>query len=72
MPQGMSLERHRFLECTLSAQLTPEDHEAAAGFLHFCDDWDFMLIDKNDKEFECCSCIFGPDYDPETGKLVKR
>ena len=25
--------------------------------LHFCSDWDFMLIDKRDDEFECCHCF---------------
>jgi hypothetical protein len=72
MPRGIPIERIAFLEAKLSAQLTADDHAAAAGFLHFCDDWDFMLIDKNDPEFECCSCIFGPEYDSETGKLTNE
>lgn len=25
-------------------------------FLHFCQDWDFLLIDKTDEEFEHCHC----------------
>lgn len=24
--------------------------------LHFCKEWDFMLIDKTDPEFEACLC----------------
>lgn len=23
---------------------------------HYCPDWDYLLIDKNDGEFECCLC----------------
>ena len=26
-------------------------------FLHWCPDWDFLLIDKGDSEFECCTCF---------------
>lgn len=25
--------------------------------LHFCPDWDDLVIDKNDPEFECCLCF---------------
>ena len=27
-------------------------------FKHYCPDWDFMLIDRNDVEFTSCSCNF--------------
>ena len=27
-------------------------------FKHYCPDWDFMLIDRHDSEFECCTCDF--------------
>ena len=27
-------------------------------FKHHCPDWDFMLIDRHDSEFECCTCDF--------------
>ena len=27
-------------------------------FKHYCPDWDFMLIDRHDSEFECCTCAF--------------
>jgi hypothetical protein len=57
------------LERDPTLALTPADHEAAHGFLHFCDEWDGLLIDQADPEFECCSCTFSAEYDPETGKL---
>lgn len=53
-------------------KLTPADHEASNGFLHFCDEWDGLLIDKDDPEFSCCSCAFSTEFDPVTGKLRLR
>lgn len=26
-------------------------------FAHFCYDWDLMLIDETDREFEACLCF---------------
>lgn len=26
--------------------------------LHFCPNWDLLLIEENDPEFECCTCGF--------------
>lgn len=26
-------------------------------YLHYCRDWDFLLIDKSDGEFEACTCF---------------
>ena len=31
-------------------------------YLHYCYDWDGMLIDDSCPEFECCTCDFG-DWD---------
>jgi hypothetical protein len=28
---------------------------------HFCRDWDFILIDETDPEFECCTCYATPE-----------
>lgn len=53
-------------------KLTPEDHEAGNGFLHFCDEWDGLLIEKGDPEFKCCSCSFSDAFDKVTGKLVNK
>ncbi len=25
-------------------------------FLHYCSDWDFLLIDETDSEIESCTC----------------
>ena len=69
MPEGMNWARVRHLTLDFSARLSPEDHQRSAGFLHFCDEWDGLLIDKSDPEFDCCGCLFRyPDYDPFTGK----
>jgi hypothetical protein len=27
-------------------------------FKHYCPDWDFMLIDRHDPEFNSCTCNF--------------
>ena len=69
MPRGIGAVRIVALERNLCAKLTPADHELAAGFLHFCDDWDGLLIDREDPEFDCCHCTFSDDYDAATGKL---
>lgn len=69
MPAGLSPERVRFLETHLSARLQPEDQALAGGFLHFCDEWDGLLIDQTDPEFECCTCLFSADFDKVTGKV---
>lgn len=69
MPQGIGTVRVVALEKNLCAKLTPEDHRIAAGFLHFCDAWDGLLIDKSDPEFRHCECTFSDEFDPETGKL---
>jgi hypothetical protein len=29
------------------------------GARHFCQDWDFMAIDKSCEEFKCCTCFIG-------------
>lgn len=63
--------RVKKLQYDFNERLTPEDHETAGGFLHFCDEWDGLLIDRTDDEFGCCSCLFAyPDYCPFTGKSL--
>jgi len=35
-------------------------------YLHWCPEWDGMLIDEKDPEFECCACfpdVRKPQYD---------
>jgi hypothetical protein len=66
---ALPLKRYMELSRDLGLSLTPEDHSAAGGFLHFCDEWDGMLIDRTDDEFDCCSCTFTDEFDPKTGKL---
>lgn len=38
--------------------LTEDERRLGGRFLHFCYDWDGMLIDHTDPEFECCNCEF--------------
>lgn len=69
----MSLPYTRWRELNLNLELTlqPEDHLQANGFLHFCHEWDGLLIERGTPEFDCCSCRFQyPDFDPFTGKAV--
>ncbi|MBM6577943.1 hypothetical protein KCP91_16280 [Microvirga sp. SRT01] len=68
MPRKLSPARVRELETDLSARLTPADHASAGGFLHFCDEWDGLLIDQTDDEFQCCSCQFSDEFD-ENGHI---
>jgi hypothetical protein len=69
MPKGLSETRVAFLERHPTAPLQLEDHALAGGFLHFCHDWDYLLIDQTDPEFDCCHCVFvDPRFDPKTGK----
>ena len=56
---GMAEERWRYLMRPFDenddAMLTAE--ELANGW-HWCDSWDGLLINANDKEFEHCKCDF--------------
>jgi len=69
MPAGLSPERVAFLERHPTAPVMAEDHALAGGFLHFCIEWDDLLIDQTDPEFESCTCRFPSYYDQKTGKL---
>lgn len=37
-------------------------------FLHFCGEWDYLLIDHHDEEFDACTC-FG-DKKPKKRSLA--
>jgi len=37
-------------------EITPEDQNKYP-FLHFCHEWDGMLIDETFPEFDCCICF---------------
>jgi hypothetical protein len=54
----MSPERAKFLRENIHAKLTAE--ELAEGWF-FCCTWDFMLINKDDREAECCGCRKGAE-----------
>lgn len=62
MPKGISSARVQELTMNSDLRLSDEEHGASAGLLHFCDDWDFLLIDKSDPEFDACCCAFAPGY----------
>jgi hypothetical protein len=49
----MTSKRHKELMANQDLCLTPE--EIAEGW-HFCWDWDGLLIHKDDREAEICSC----------------
>jgi hypothetical protein len=49
----MDNKRYREIENSDTAELTAE--EKAQGW-HFCPDWDFMLVNSNDKEGEGAAC----------------
>lgn len=67
MPKGLS--HGRIWELENGDCMTVVDHATAGGFLHFCADWDYLVIDQTDHEFESCSCAFNPEMvDPKTGK----
>lgn len=65
MPKGLSPTRLRQLECAKDSEavLTNDDikrnAEAGGDKLHFCFDWDGMVIDNTDPEFEGCHCFTG-------------
>lgn len=40
------------------AQEIPDDMKDKYPRLHFCEDWDFMLINDDDPEFEVCNCFY--------------
>jgi hypothetical protein len=53
-----------------SSELTAlEEYIACAGkpppdgtrFLHFCWEWDFLVICEHDSEFSCCRCYDDPE-----------
>jgi len=36
----------------------PDEYRIKYPRLHFCPEWDFMLINDDDPEFEACSCYY--------------
>lgn len=44
----LNYERLRFLKLT-------------GNLRHYCPDWDFMAIDENCPEMQCCTCAFQTD-----------
>lgn len=68
MPKGLS--HGRIWELESGDVTTATDHAIAGGFLHFCADWDYLVIDQTDPEFESCTCEFNLEVlDPKTGKM---
>ena len=40
------------------AGFIPEELQAKYPRLHFCQDWDFMLLNDDDEEFTLCHCYY--------------
>jgi hypothetical protein len=43
---------------TMAGLIPPEELEAHPT-LHFCTEWDGLVIEEGDPEFEACLCFFG-------------
>lgn len=57
MPKGLTPARIRELETDLDSRITVEDLSVSGTRLHFCYDWDGLLIDETDPEYESCGCF---------------
>lgn len=55
----MTNERYQQLMKDNSLPLTEE--EMSQGW-HFCPEWDFLLINPEMGEFECCNCVRENSY----------
>ena len=56
MPRGLTPhEVHAFEKRGRIPDLVRMRREVS-GRLHFCREWDFMLIDETDPEFKACLC----------------
>lgn len=62
MSQGLTSSERKKIE---KEQLIPPTTKAWDSSLHFCLDWDFMLISKHDPEAKACLCT--PDYIARSG-----
>lgn len=47
--------RRRKLDLTFNESLPFTQDEINQGY-HACPEWDFLVISKDDPEFECCTC----------------
>lgn len=58
MPAGLAPDRLRVMEQrgTILASERYWNQQAGGTHLHFCLDWDMMLIDSTDDEFKACGC----------------
>lgn len=53
MPRGLSPQTCNEIE---RSGVIPDEAKFMNPTLHFCEDWDGLLIDENDPEFEHCKC----------------
>jgi len=49
------MDKERYQELTTSEEASLTIEEVEEGW-QFCEDWDFMLIHKDQPEFESCTC----------------
>lgn len=62
MPRGLSPNECNKIE---REETIPPECLFLNPTLHFCPDWDSMLIDDSDVEFECCCCDLKDGHDPK-------
>lgn len=46
---------HAFTDKNVDSLLTYK-RILTGKYLHYCNDWDFMILDETCPEFECCTC----------------
>ena len=53
------LKGNRQLHTIMLYEMTKEEGIERFGenLNHYCIEWDFMIIDKDDPKFECCLCF---------------
>lgn len=54
MPRGLSPQQCNEIE---RAGVIPDECRFLNPTIHFCPDWDGLLIDDNDPEIESCHCF---------------
>ena len=54
-------DNHQPRGCRVSESHEQKVFAALQGkFKHYCWEWDGMAIDETCREFQCCTCAFGP------------
>lgn len=43
-------------EMTINGEI-PDEAKEKSPYIHFCSDWDELVIEEGDPEFESCNCF---------------